>query len=71
VRNAEFSSTLARVLHRPAIFPAPPFALRLALGELADSLLLASQKVYPTKLQRLGYRFLFPDLQPALAAVLQ
>jgi hypothetical protein len=71
VRNAEFSSTLARVLHRPAIFPMPPFALRLALGEMADSLLLASQKVYPTKLQRLGYRFLYPDLQPALAAVLQ
>ena len=71
VQNAAFSSTLARVLHRPAIFPAPPFALRLALGEMADSLLLASQRVYPTKLQQLGYRFHYPDLQPALKAVLR
>lgn len=70
-RNAEFAKALGRVLHRPAIFPAPSFALRFALGELADSLLLASQKVYPTKLQRLGYRFLYPDLDPALQAVLQ
>ena len=71
VQNAAFSSSLARVLHRPAIFPAPSFALRLALGEMADSLLLASQKVYPAKLQQLGYRFHYPDLQPALRAVLR
>jgi uncharacterized protein len=70
VRNAEFAATLGRVLRRPAIFPTPSFALRLALGEVADSLLLASQKVSPTKLQRLGYRFLYPDLKPALASVL-
>jgi uncharacterized protein (TIGR01777 family) len=70
VQNAAFSSSLARVLHRPAIFPAPPFALRLALGEMADSLLLASQRVYPSKLEQLGYRFHYPDLQPALTAVL-
>jgi uncharacterized protein (TIGR01777 family) len=71
VQNAAFSSTLARVLHRPAIFPAPPFALRLALGEMADSLLLASQRIYPSKLEHLGYRFHYPDLQPALTAVLR
>jgi uncharacterized protein (TIGR01777 family) len=71
VRNAEFAATLGRVLRRPAIFPTPSFALRLALGEVADSLLLASQKVRPTKLQRLGYRFLYPDLEPALASVLK
>ncbi|PYU28899.1 MAG: TIGR01777 family protein [Acidobacteria bacterium] len=71
VQNAEFAAALGRVLRRPAIFPTPSFALRLALGELADSLLLASQRVYPTKLQRLGYRFLCPDLEPALAAVLK
>jgi NAD dependent epimerase/dehydratase family enzyme len=62
---------MGRVLRRPAIFPTPSFILRLALGEMADSLLLASQKVYPTKLQKLGYRFLYPDLEPALAAVLK
>jgi len=71
VQNAAFSSSLARVLHRPAIFPTPSFALRLALGEMADSLLLASQRVYPRKLEQLGYRFLYPDLQPALTAVLR
>jgi len=71
VRNAEFAATLGRVLHRPAIFPTPSFALRLALGEVADSLLLASQRVRPTKLQKLGYRFLYPDLEPALQAVLR
>ena len=70
VQNAEFAATLGRVLRRPAIFPTPSFALRLALGEMADFLLLASQKVYPTKLQRLGYRFLYPDLEPALEALL-
>ena len=71
IRNAAFSSTLARVLHRPAIFRVPPFALRLALGEMADALLLASQRVYPTKLEQLGYRFLYPDVQRALTAVLR
>jgi uncharacterized protein len=71
VRNAQLAAAVARVLRRPAIFPAPSFALRLALGEMADSLLLASQRVYPTKLQQLGYRFLYPELDPALAAILK
>jgi uncharacterized protein len=70
VRNAEFTKELARALHRPALFPAPAFALRLALGEMADALLLSSQRVVPQKLQQLGYRFLHPDLGVALAAVL-
>jgi uncharacterized protein len=69
VQNAEFTATLGRVLHRPAILPAPGFALRLALGEMAESLLLGSQRVYPAKLQSMGYRFLYPELQPALAAI--
>jgi uncharacterized protein (TIGR01777 family) len=69
VQNVEFTATLGRVLRRPAILPAPGFALRMALGEMADSLLLGSQRVYPGKLQRLGYRFLYPELQPALAAI--
>jgi uncharacterized protein (TIGR01777 family) len=70
VRNAEFTRELARALHRPALFPAPAFALRLALGEMAGTLLLSSQRVVPQKLQQLGYRFLHPDLAVALAAVL-
>jgi len=70
VRNAEFTRELARALHRPALLPAPGFALRLALGEMADALLLSSQRVVPQKLQQLGYRFLHPDLAVTLAAVL-
>ncbi len=70
VRNAEFTKVLAKALHRPALFPAPAFALRLALGEMADALLLSSQRVVPQVLERLGYRFLHADLTSALAAVL-
>jgi uncharacterized protein (TIGR01777 family) len=71
VQNAEFTKTLARALHRPALFPAPPFALRLALGEMADALLLSGQRVLPQKLQQLGYSFAHADLNVALAAILR
>ncbi len=70
LRNVEFTSALARALSRPAIFPAPAFALRLALGEMADALLLSSQRVLPRRLTELGYRFLHPDLATALSTVL-
>jgi len=69
VRNAEFTKTLAKTLRRPALLPAPAFALRLLLGEMADELLLSSQRVMPAQLEKLGYRFLHPDLPGALAAV--
>jgi hypothetical protein len=70
VRNVEFTRELARAMRRPAIFPAPAFALRLALGEMADALLLSSQRVSPQRVAQLGYRFLHRDLASALAAVL-
>ena len=70
VQNAEFTRVLAKVLHRPAIFPAPAFALRLMLGEMADALLLGSQRVRPEKLVEAGYKFRFADLEPALRAAL-
>lgn len=70
VQNAEFTKVLAKTLHRPALFPAPAFALRLALGEMADALLLSSQRVAPQKLQQLGYSFLHSDLPSAFSAVL-
>jgi len=70
VQNAEFTKTLASVLHRPALFPAPAFALRLVLGEMADALLLSSQRVLPKKLESLGYRFQRPALSDALANLL-
>ena len=71
VQNAEFTKLLASALQRPALFPAPAFALRLALGEMADALLLSSQRVVPSLLERSGYRFLHASLAPALAAVLK
>ncbi len=70
VRNEEFTKEVARVLHRPAIFAAPEFALKLALGEMAGPLLLASQRVLPAQLVKLGYRFVHPELGSALASTL-
>jgi uncharacterized protein len=70
VRNAEFTKALAGAMHRPAIFPAPAFALRLMLGEMADALLLGSQRVVPQRLEQLGYRFLHADLTSTLRAIL-
>jgi len=70
VQNAEFTKALSKALHRPAIFPAPAFALRLALGEMADALLLSSQRVAPSRLEQQGYRFLYADLASALKSVL-
>jgi uncharacterized protein (TIGR01777 family) len=71
VRNAEFAKELGRAMHRPAVVPAPAFALRLALGtEMAEEMLLGSQRVEPQRLKQLGYRFQHSDLSSALAAVL-
>lgn len=66
VTNAEFTKTLATSLHRPALFPAPAFVLRFLLGEMADALLLSSQRVQPAQLQKLDYKFLQLDLRSAL-----
>lgn len=71
VTNAEFTKVLARVVHRPALFPMPAAAARLALGEMADELLLASARVLPRKLESSGYRFLFSDLETALRDALR
>lgn len=64
VRNADFTRVLAHVAHRPAIFPAPAFAMKLALGELSH-LLLDSQRVLPEATLASGYRFQFPTLAAA------
>ncbi|MFZ0981132.1 MAG: TIGR01777 family oxidoreductase [Candidatus Acidiferrales bacterium] len=70
VRNSEFTRILADVLHRPAIFPVPAFALRLALGEMAEPLLLASQRAVPARLLAMQHKFRFETLEPALRATL-
>jgi uncharacterized protein (TIGR01777 family) len=69
VTNQEFTDRLAGALHRPAIFPVPAFALRLAFGEMSE-MLLASQRVLPTVAKSAGFRFQYPDLQSALTNIL-
>ena len=64
--NRDFAKTLGRVLGRPALVPAPAFALRLALGEMADALLLASARAEPVRLRETDYAFRFSDLQAVL-----
>ena len=71
VTHRDFSRALGRVLHRPAIMPVPAFVLRLMLGEMADGLLLASDRVSPEKLKALDYSFLYPGLDPALQHLLR
>jgi len=68
--NRDFTKALGRALGRPTIFPMPAFAARLAFGEIADALLLASQRVEPARLRGSGYAFRHPDLDGALAAIL-
>lgn len=65
VTNQEFTDRLAATLHRPAFFPVPAFALKLALGEMSE-MVLASQRVLPTVAKSAGFRFQYPDLQAAL-----
>lgn len=67
VTNRDFSQALGAALARPAILRAPAFALRLALGEMAE-MLLTGQRVIPAVAQRLGYRFRYPQLTAALRA---
>lgn len=71
VTNREFTKTLGCVLGRPMLFPMPAFAARLAFGEVADALLLASQRVEPAKLLASGYKFQFPELEGALRHLLR
>jgi uncharacterized protein (TIGR01777 family) len=68
VRCRDFSRTLGAVLHRPAVLPMPAFAARLALGEMADALLLASTRTRPAVLAEQGYGFVHGELEAALRA---
>jgi uncharacterized protein (TIGR01777 family) len=69
VTNREFTDRLATVLHRPAMFPVPAFALKLAMGEMAG-VVLGSQRVLPTVAKSAGFRFQYPELQAALTNIL-
>ncbi|TWU00089.1 Epimerase family protein [Botrimarina colliarenosi] len=70
VTNREFTTTLGAKLHRPTVLPAPAFALRLAMGEMADPLLLEGARVTPQRLTAAGFNFETPELGPALDRVL-
>jgi hypothetical protein len=71
VTNAEFTRTLAAVLSRPAIFPLPKFAVKLAFGEMGETVLLGSQRVEPSQLAKSGYPFRFKDLRASLEGLLR
>jgi hypothetical protein len=71
VTNAAFTRAIGRAVHRPAVLPAPAFALRLALGEMADETLLSSARAIPARLTAAGFKFVYPTIDEALAAALQ
>lgn len=68
--NREFTKALGRAISRPTLFPMPAFAARLAFGEMANELLLASQRVEPARLVESGYQFRFAELEAALERAL-
>jgi uncharacterized protein (TIGR01777 family) len=71
VTNAEFTNTLGKALSRPTLFPIPAFGVRLLFGEMADALLLSSQRVEPQRLKATGYEFQYSQLQTVLSHALQ
>jgi uncharacterized protein (TIGR01777 family) len=70
VTNATFTSTLGRILGRPTFLPVPAFGARLAFGEMADALLLSSQRVEPKRLNATAFHFRYPNLNDALSEIL-
>ena len=71
VTNLEFARELGAVLHRPSVVTVPAIAVRLAMGEMADEALLASQRVEPARLMASGFPFCFPDLRQAIEEALR
>ena len=71
VTNRDFSISLAKVLHRPALVQMPSFALKFLFGEMAEALLLSSQRVLPTRALASGFEFHYPQLAGALENLLK
>jgi uncharacterized protein len=71
VKNREFTGTLGKVINRPSAIPLPATVARLVFGEVADALVLVSQRAMPEKLIKAGFSFKFPELEPALRHVLK
>jgi uncharacterized protein (TIGR01777 family) len=70
-RMAEYPQVLGKLLHRPSVVPAPEFALRLLFGEVAEALLLSSQRALPRRALETGYAFQYATLEQALTAILR
>ncbi|MCI0514974.1 DUF1731 domain-containing protein, partial [candidate division KSB1 bacterium] len=66
----DFFKTLGKVMHRPSWLHVPAFALKMLPGEMAQELLLSSQRVFPERLLNSGYQFKFAELKPALQDIL-
>jgi uncharacterized protein (TIGR01777 family) len=71
VTNSQFTKALGKVLGRPTFFTIPEFAVRLAFGEMGETLLLGSQRVEPARLSASGYQFAYPNLEDSLRHVLK
>jgi uncharacterized protein (TIGR01777 family) len=71
IKNKDFTKILGHVLRKPAVIPLPAFAAKLAFGDMADELLLSSQRVIPEKLEKLGYTFLHPSVDQALEYLIE
>jgi len=69
VTNREFARALGRALHRPSFVPAPGFALKLMLGEMAQPMLLEGQRVIPARAQQHGYHFRYPEIDIAMRGI--
>ena len=69
VTSADFARALGRAMHRPAFMPAPGFALKLLLGEMAEALLLSGQNAVPAKALRGGFQFRYNTVDEALGAI--
>jgi uncharacterized protein (TIGR01777 family) len=70
IQNKDFTSSLAAILSRPAFIPVPSFGVKLLFGEMGETLLLEGCRVIPRRLEQLGYKFKYPDLEPALKHVI-
>ena len=70
VTNRDFTKALGRALHRPTIFPLPAAAVKVAFGQMGEEMLLAGQRVAPTRLEAAGFTFANPDIDSGLAAAL-
>ena len=71
VTNREMADAIGRALRRPSILPAPAFALRLALGEMADAMILNGQRVLPALAQSRGFKFRYETVDDALGEIYQ